>query len=319
MVEPKEPIEVVVCGLATVDIVTRPVSLDQAVGSGRLVPMDRIEATTGGIVSNSGIALSRLGIRTAAIACVGSDAWADLIRQRFQAEGIETQAFMTNATDPTSATVVLVDQSGQRSFLFCSGAAPRLSTDHVLQQQRLIRGAKWMLLGYFSLFPEFDRQLSGILRKVRASGCKTALDCAGTGGTAVALQPILPHLDLYVPSYDEAVFQTGLTDPRKILQQFRDWGASHIVGLKLGAQGALLSPAPNEFMEIQAIRPPRPVIDTTGAGDAFYAGLIAGLVRGKSLSEAGRIGAATGAACVTALGASSGLMSWPETCRLADV
>ena len=319
MVEPKEPIEVVVCGLATVDIVARPVSLNQAVGAGRLVPLDRIEATTGGIVSNSGIALSRLGIRTAAIACVGSDAWADLIRQRFQAEGIDSTSLMTHPTDSTSATIVLVDPSGQRSFLFCSGAAPRLSTDHVLQQQQAIRGARWMLLGYFSLFPEFDRQLPEILQKVRAAGCKTALDCAGSGGTVDALRPILPHLDLYVPSFDEAVCQTGLTDPRAILQQFRDWGASQIVGLKLGAQGALLSPAPNDYFEIQAIRPLRPVIDTTGAGDAFYAGLIAGLVRGKSLTEAGRIGAATGAACVTALGASAGLMSWPETCRLAGV
>ena len=319
MVESKKAAEVVVCGLATVDIVARPVNLDQAVGPGNLVSIDQIEATTGGIVSNSGIALSRLGIRTAAIACVGRDAWADLVRRRYQAEAVDSQALITCDSDSTSATVVLVDPNGQRSFLFCRGAAPQLSIEHVLRHRHLYAGASWMLLGYFSLFPEFDARLPEIVEQVRKAGCKTALDCAGAGGKADSLRPIMPHLDLYVPSYDEAVCQTGRSEPRAILQQFRDWGARQIVGLKLGAQGALLSPAPDEFIEVAAVRPPRPVIDTTGAGDAFYAGLIAGLVRGKCLAEAGKIGAATGAACVTGLGASAGLMAWRETCRLAGV
>ncbi len=319
MVESNIAAEVVVCGLATVDIVARPVKLDQPVGPGALTTVEQIEATTGGIVSNSGIALSRLGVRTAAIACVGRDAWADLIRRRYQAESIDAQAVLTNDSAPTSATVVLVDPKGQRSFLFCRGAAPQLSTELVQAQRTLFAQARWMLLGYFSLIPEFDQQLPHIVEQVRRVGCRTALDCAGTGGTAAALRPILPHLDLYVPSYDEAVAQTGRTDPRQILQQFREWGASQIVGLKLGAKGALLSPVPDKFIEVAAVRPPGPVIDTTGAGDAFYAGLIAGLVRGKTLAEAGRIAAATGAASVTGLGASAGLLSWPETCRLADV
>ena len=319
MVESNKAAEVVVCGLATVDIVARPVKLDQPVGPGALATVEQIEATTGGIVSNSGIALSRLGIRTTAIACVGRDAWADLIRQRYQAESIDAQAVVTCDSASTSATVVLVDPNGQRSFLFCRGAAALLSTELVQSHRHLFANARWMLLGYFSLFPEFDRQLPQIVEQVRRVGCKTALDCAGGGGSAAALRPILPHLDLYVPSYDEAVCQTGQTDPRAILRQFREWGASQVIGLKLGAKGALLSPEPDQYVEVAAVRPPKPVIDTTGAGDAFYAGLIAGLVRGKNLAEAGRIAAATGAACVTGLGASAGLLSWSETCRLGGV
>lgn len=319
MVEAKQSAEVVVCGLATVDIVARPVKLDQAVGPGNLVPIDQLEATTGGIVSNSGIALGRLGIRTAAIACVGNDPWADLIRRRYQSESIDARAVIGRDTAPTSATVVLVDPTGQRSFLFCRGAAPQLSLELVVQHRQVFGQANWMLFGYFSLFPEFDQQLPALVQHVRQSGCKTALDSAGAGGAGELLRPILPHLDLYVPSYDEAVQQTGQTEPRAILRRFRDWGASQIVGLKLGAQGAILSPAADAVIEVPPVRPPRPVIDTTGAGDAFYAGLIAGLVRGKSLAESGKIAAATGAACVTGLGASAGLMSWPETCALAGI
>jgi sugar/nucleoside kinase (ribokinase family) len=98
---------------------------------------------------------------------------------------------------------------------------------------------------------------------------------------------------------------------------YRQHGAPGIVGLKLGAAGALLSPKAGEFLKIAPVPPPGPVIDTTGAGDAFYAGLIAGLARGMSLADAGRLAAAAGACCVTGLGASAGLRSFDETWRLA--
>ena len=55
------------------------------------------------------------------------------------------------------------------------------------------------------------------------------------------------------------------------------------------------------------------MIDTTGAGDCFYAGLIAGLSAGLSVADAGRIGAAAGACCVTGVGASSGLREFKAT------
>jgi sugar/nucleoside kinase (ribokinase family) len=89
--------------------------------------------------------------------------------------------------------------------------------------------------------------------------------------------------------------------------------------LKLGSRGAILSPAAGEYIELPAIVPPQPIVDTTGAGDAFYAGLIAGLLRGQTLVDAGRIGAAAGAACATALGATAGLLDWNATRRLAGL
>ncbi len=60
-------------------------------------------------------------------------------------------------------------------------------------------------------------------------------------------------------------------------------------------------------------------MDTTGAGDSFYAGLLTGLLRGMTLAEAGRLAAATGACCVTGLGATAGLRNYDETARLAGL
>jgi sugar/nucleoside kinase (ribokinase family) len=92
-----------------------------------------------------------------------------------------------------------------------------------------------------------------------------------------------------------------------------------VVGVKLGTRGTLLSPAAGEWIDVPCVAPPGPVADTTGAGDSFLGGLLAGLLRGMPLREAGLLGAATAACCVTGVGATAGLRSYAETARLAGL
>ena len=133
------------------------------------------------------------------------------------------------------------------------------------------------------------------------------------------LSEILPHLDVYVPSHAEASNQTGKTDPREIISVFREHGAIGLLGVKLGSQGALLQTASGSWIEVPAVQAPAPVVDTTGAGDSFYAGLLTGLLRDMNEADAGRLAAACGACCVTGLGATGGLRSYEETARLAGL
>ena len=102
----------VLCGSCVVDILVRPVPLETAIGGGRLIQTDPIGVTTGGVVSNSGIALARLGMRVAAFSYVGDDQWATVIRNRYAAEGIDTSRLLTHPTGATSTTAVLIDPSG---------------------------------------------------------------------------------------------------------------------------------------------------------------------------------------------------------------
>jgi sugar/nucleoside kinase (ribokinase family) len=315
----EKTIDCVVCGSCTVDILVRPFSLTNPIGLDKLLTVEPIQATTGGMVSNSGIALARLGARVAAFSCVGDDAWAEIIRGKYQSEGIDTSRLTTVAGVASSVTVVFVDRDGQRSFVHSQGAPRRMDRRLYLEQMDLFAASRFLLIGYYSLMPQLEGDLPEILMAVRETGCRTALDTAGDGGRLQPLDRILPHLDMYVPSFVEARSQTGCDEPRAIIDRYRACGAAGLLGVKLGARGALLSPTPGQWLEVPPVQPPGPVVDTTGAGDAFYAGLIVGLLRGLEFASAGQLAAAAGASCVTALGASAGLRDYDATAALAGL
>jgi sugar/nucleoside kinase (ribokinase family) len=309
----------VVVGSCVVDVLARPVSLSDPIGRARLIESEPLELTTGGIVSNSGITLARLGMRVAAFTYVGDDEWAAVIRRRYAAEGIDTSYLLTHPERATSTSAVLIDPSGERSFLHCAGAPRMLDKEALLGRLDLFAKSRVVLLGYYPLMTRLQPDLPEVFAAIRAAGCSTALDAAGDGGTMDPLARILPQVDFYVPNETEAAHQTGRTDPREMIQAFRAAGARGFLGIKLGERGALLSPQPGEFIDVPVAKPPGPVVDTTGAGDCFYGALLAGVLRGLSPAEAGRMAAAAGACCVTGLGATSAIRGYDETARLAGL
>ena len=174
-----------------------------------------------------------------------------------------------------------------------------------------------MLIGYYALKHRVESDLPEVLPRIRERGCRTAMDTAWGGGTMDPLKYILPHLDVYVPSYLEALSQTGQRDPRDMLRAYRKHTPHTLLGVKLGDQGVLLSDADEHWIDVPPVAPPANIVDTTGAGDSFYAGLIAGLVKGLSPRAAGRVGAAAGACAVTAIGGPTAIRSYEETLALA--
>jgi len=306
-----------VVGTCVADILVRPVPLATAVGGGRLLHVDPIEATTGGIVCNTGIGLARLGLSVAAAGLVGDDPWGRLIRERLEAAGLDTAALEVSPRLATSTTAVLIDPSGERSFAHHVGACAAIDLAWLRRQQPRLAKARWVVLGYAGLLPGLERDLAAAVATLRQRGSRVVLETAGAGGRLEDVGPALSAVDLYVPSLDEAAAQTGRGEPREILARYRSLGARGIVGVKLGSQGTLLSPAPGEFLAIPCLPAPGPVVDTTGAGDALLAGLVAGLVRGMSPRDACLLGAANAAYCVTAPGATAGLRNFDETLALA--
>ena len=302
-----------------VDLVCRPVVLDTPIGVGALHLTDPVVLAGGGITLNAGITMSRLGMKVGVLSYVGKDAWGDVIRRLLQRDGVADETLATHATEATSTTMVAVDASGERSFFHCIGAPGTIDADFMLRDPDLWRRTKYLLIGYYSLMPRLESDLPTVLQTIRSAGCRTALDAAGSGGTMKPLNRILPHLDIYVPSIAEARNQTGHDDPARILQTYRDCGAPGVLGVKLGTKGVLLDDPTAGRVHVDIVAPPGEVVDTTGAGDNFYGGLVAGLIRGMSLNDAGRLAAAAAACCVTVMGGSAGGRDYATTMRMAGM
>jgi sugar/nucleoside kinase (ribokinase family) len=315
----EKTIDCVVVGSCVVDVLARPVPLAEAIGRGRLVETEPLVLTTGGIVSNAGITLARLGMRAAAFTYLGDDEWAEIVRRRFAAEGIDTSALETRSERATSTSAVLIDASGERSFAHYAGAPRLLDKRALLDRLDLFARSRAMLIGYYPLMTRLQDDLPEVLAAIRETGCLTAMDAAGDGGSMEPLTRILPHLDFYFPNAIEAEHQTGEAKPQAMIAAYRAAGARGWLGIKLGERGAVISPPTGELIEVEAVAPPGSVVDTTGAGDCFYAALIAGVLRGLAPIDCGKLAAAAGACCVSGLGATTAIRGYGETARLAAI
>ena len=305
----RPPTKVVLSGSCVIDLPCLTVPLDRALLAGSSHPIEPVVPGAGGITCNTGIALQRLGLQSQVLSYVGDDAWGKLIRSALEKEAIDVSTLHTHPSAPTTTSIVLVDPEGQRSFLcpdrttatkHLDGSFLRENFDHIAQ-------ADFFVLGYFGRMPLLEPELAPLLREMRSHGCRTVLESGGDGGCPSRLQELLPHLDIFVPSEVEAARQTSQSDPRAMIDWFRQHNDHGIVGVKLGKRGAVLHKPEEGLVQAPAIHPPGPVIDTTGAGDCFLAGLVAALTQGETLAEAARWANAAGALAVTARGGYAGI------------
>jgi sugar/nucleoside kinase (ribokinase family) len=176
----------------------------------------------------------------------------------------------------------------------------------------LLEGARLLHVAGSFLMPKFDGEPTArVLALARRRGLLTCLDTAwdAQGRWLSLLAPCLPHLDHFVPSIEEARQITRRQAPEDVAAALRDAGVGTVV-LKMGEEGCYAR-GPDGHLSLPALRVP--AVDALGAGDAFAAGFIAGLVHGWDLERAARFATAVGATCVTALGATTGVRSLEET------
>ena len=271
--------------------------------------LNSLQLTTGGNVCNTGIAMARLGMTAAAAGMVGDDVLGKALLERLVAAGMDTSAVVTSTAAQTSATVVAVEPGGERCFFHTPGVTPLLDADVFRRCFPIFKQCEWIQIGYFGLLPTLTPDLPGLLKELRqyAPETKIAFDTVNPPASPELLWPILQYVDLFAPSRTEAVTLTGDTDPAAMVARFlRHMPPSAKVAIKLDAEGC--------FVE-QTVIPAYPVevIDTTGAGDTWFAGLLTGMIKGMPIQLAARLANRAAADCCTALGASTNVRSFHDT------
>lgn len=303
--------DVLCLGILVVDVVAKPI--EEMPGKGKLQLVDAMELHIGGCASNTGYALNKLGISTGLMGKVGTDGFGDYFVRYMQDAGLDTRGVKRTSTANTSATMVMVSADGERTFFHYLGANAELCYEDV--DFDIVQEAEILHIAGTFLMPEFDGEAAArALKQAREQGIITSLDTAwdSKGNWMRVLEPCLQHLDIFMPSIDEARMIARMPeeeDPARIAEFFLSYGIG-TVALKMGQQGSYIRTRDWE-MHVPIYEAER--VDATGAGDAFVAGFLAGVSKGWDYREAAKLANAVGGCCVTAMGAAAGIKNFQET------
>jgi sugar/nucleoside kinase (ribokinase family) len=289
------------------DILVRPID---RIEWGTTTWVEDIERHIGGNGANTSYAAAILGARVRLLGMVGSDSFGTELLHILASAHVDV-SLVARSAEPTSTTVALVQSGGARSFLHRPGASRDAFVEAIDFAQHVSAGfSHYHMANPFNL-PSLRAQAGTVLQRACAAGLRTSLDTGwdARGEWMRLLEPCLPNVELLFANEDEGRMLTGETDPSAVAASLRSRGARTVV-LKLGARGCMLFSG-NDTVHVPAFSVR--AVDTTGAGDCFAGGFIAGLELGYSLQEAAKLANAAGALSIQKLGAISGLRVLEDT------
>ena len=235
------------------------------------------------------------------------DGFGDFFVNSMEKANLDTRGIRRTSSANTSATMVMVSADGERTFFHYLGANAEFCYEDV--DFNIVKEAKILHIAGAFLMPGFDGEpTSKALERARKMGITTSLDTAwdSRGNWMSLLEPCLYHLDIFMPSIEEARMITGKEEPPDIAEILLSYGIS-VVALKMGEKGSYIRTRDWEmYVPIFEVEP----VDATGAGDAFAAGFLAGVSKGWDYKESAKLANAVGACCVTGMGATTGIRDW---------
>ncbi len=354
--------EAIVAGHICIDIIPQfpediRGDMSVLVAPGRLTEVGPAALSTGGAVSNTGLNLNRLGIDAALMGKIGEDLFGRAILDMVRRYGEHLTAGMIVTPGAVSSYTLVINPPGtDRAFLHCAGANETFGADDV--RYELLEGARLFHFGYppimRRIYMNDGAELAAMFRRAKATGVTTSLDMSmpdpkaesGRVHWRAVLEPVLPYVDIFVPSFEELLFMLirprfdeleaqgraldGMTpaDLQALAAQVWEMGKPVLL-LKLGDRGVYLRtpgaltnfgraapPTPEAWLNRELWAPcfmPEKVVGTVGAGDATIAGFLAALLRGLGPEDALTMATAVGACNVEAAGALDGVRTWEET------
>jgi len=250
----------------------------------------------GGSAVNVSIDGARLGLKTAIVAKIGFDSFGRIVVDELLREGVDITGLRVSSKGQTGFTIVVIDRNGDILMYGFKGVAEELEPSDVVDD--IVANAKFVHIA--SLRIDTSIRAAEIAKKSNAKVSWDPGRVLATKGVK-ELEKLIKLVDIVALNNKEAAALTGLKpeeykEAAKIIKEL----GPELVAVKLGPRGVYaLGNDVNE--EVPAVKVDR-VVDTTGAGDAFAAGLIAGLVRGYTTRKALLYANAVAALKITKLG-----------------
>ncbi|MEM1539189.1 MAG: carbohydrate kinase family protein [Candidatus Bathyarchaeia archaeon] len=256
---------------------------------------------SGGSAANTIVGLARLGCKTGFIGKVADDREGRMLLNDFQRENVNTEGVVCAKTGRSGTVLGFVDEKGDRALYVDPGINDTIELEEV--NMEYASSTEFLHLSSFVGKKSFETQ-----KKVVESlpgDVKVSLDPGALYANKGIdeLSPIIERSYVLMPNAFELTRLTGKEDYKTGAEKLLKKGVK-VVAVKLGGRGCYVTDG-SESHHVEAFKVP--VVDTTGAGDAFCAGFLFGLLMGKSLFECGRIGNFVASRCIMKIGARDGL------------
>jgi len=253
--------------------------------------------SAGGQTATAMVALQRLGMKTAYAGRFGSDDGGRFGRESLVSEGVNVDCAETidGATNQI-AFIIIDERSGERTIIWDRDERLSYRADEVPND----------LAGRGRVLHIDAHDPPACVAMARAAHNAGAVVTADIDNIYEGLPELLPLIDVLITSSEFPHRLTGISDLRESLTEIKSRYGCAIVGATLGARGAIVY-GEGQFIESPAFAVPGVCRDTTGAGDAFHAGFIYGMLRGEDIEACLKLGNAVAALKCRALGGRAAL------------
>ena len=304
--------DVTVIGPALIDVLAYPFEMEEFARDSRY--LDQIRMSFGGDALNESVVLTRLGKKVQLVSKVGADEAGKSVLAHLEKNRIPTDHVIVEEGLDTSVNIALIARDGSRKFLMNPHSSLRnLSLEDVLPHLTDPEGAKIVSFASMFISPLFTvEKMKELFAQIKAAGKTLVVDVtrAKKGEKLEDIRDLLPYMDVFVPNDEEISSLTGNPDPAENVRILAEAGVKHAV-VKIGGEGCLIGTKEAGGVKIVHVHavPGAKCLDTTGAGDTFAAGLIAGLCEGWSLPECAKLGCAAASCSIEQIGATDGVRS----------
>ena len=259
------------------------------------------EEACGGSAANTIVGLARLGCKVGFIGKVANDREGKMLLEDFRREGVNTKGIIRAETGRSGTVMGFVDEKGERALYVDPGVNDTISFEEI--DMGYACQAKFIHLTSFVGEMSFETQKR--LVENLSEDVKVSLDPGELYARRgiKALNPILKRTFVFMPNSRELTLLTGMEDYIKGAEKLLELGVK-VVAVKLGGRGCYVTDG-RESHHVEAFKVQ--IVDTTGAGDAFCAGFLYGLLNGKSLKECAKLGNFVASRCIMKMGARAGL------------
>ena len=307
--------DVACVGILVSDIFANPIGRLPA--EGELTTTSGFVTSVGGCAANVAVALTILGRSAMVAGKVGNDMLGDFVISDLGRHGVGVEHIRRTSRQSTSGTVIFTVKGEDRRYLHAIGANAEFSLDDL--DFELLDQVRVLYVGGYLAMPAFTRdQLTLLLSEAKRRGVVTVLDVVMPAGVVFGLEHVagaLPWTDYFLPNEDEAQRLTGRPGARAQAEGLSALNEDCVVVITRGQRGSVAKHR-EQFIETEPF--PMEAIDESGAGDAFAAGVIIGVLENWALEHTLSFAAAVGASCTRALGCSAGIFTFDEAGALVE-